>query len=707
MLAWFAGNHVAANLMMAVLLIGGGFVATSTKVMVFPDIDPRTITVTVPYPGATPVEVEESVCRRIEEAVAGVEGIKRLRSVSREGTGTVTAELEDDADDREVLDDVKSAVDQIQNFPPEDAEQPRVVDAERVNPVITIAIHGGGSEKTLRELAYRVRDDLGALEGVSKLKVDGARRYEIAVEVSERALREHKLRFEDVSRAVSLFSLNLPGGTIRTEGAEILLRTSGQAYRRLDFEGIVMRTRPDGTRLLLRDIATVVDAFEDVERLSLFNGQPAVFVEVSRVGDQRVLDVEGKVKEYVGTLALPTGVEATTWSNRADTLRSRMSLLLRNGLLGLVLVFGCLVLFMNLRLAFWTTMGIPISFLGAFLFLPAFDASINMISLFAFILVLGIVVDDAIVVGENIFSKREQGLPPLRAAVEGVREVLVPASVAVLTTIVAFLPLYFTPGFFGDILWVVPIVVIACLMVSLFEAAFILPSHLGTGSAKPPRGLLPLIQGGFRGALRWFVHAIYLPVLRLALRGRYVTVAIGLVTLALTGALVYGGVIKSVLFPRIDGENVSVSVRMANGTPAVETQRVLDHILAAAEQTRHDFDEDAADDAPSVFRNVAAVLGDNALSRGGGGPHGGGPEESGANVAEVKIELSPSEDRTAASSEIEAKWRKLIGEIPGATSVSFRSGLLAAGDDISVELAHADLARLLQATEALKGRIAE
>ncbi|MDH3591536.1 MAG: efflux RND transporter permease subunit, partial [Planctomycetota bacterium] len=477
-LAWFAANHVAANLFMF-LLMGGGIVSLlNLKVLVFPPLDPKTVTVTVPYPGATPAEIEESISRRVEEAIIGVEGIKRVRSVAREGVGTITAEVEDGADDREVLDDVKAAVDQIQTFPPEDAEEPKIVDTDVQENIITLALHGKASERTLRELAYRVRDDLMTLPQISQIRVTGVRDYEIGIEVSERSLRARGLTFEEVSRAVKAFSVNLPGGSIRTKDAEILLRADGQAYRRLDFEEIVLRTQPDGTKILLRDVADIRDDFEDVDQQTLFNGEPAVLLDVKRVGDQRSLDIEDEVKSYLKELSLPHGIEATIWNNRGDILRDRISLLVRNGLMGLVLVFGCLVLFMDLKLAFWTTMGIPISFLGAMMVLPLFGASINMISLFAFILVLGIVVDDAIVVGESIFHKRQQGIPPLRAAVEGLKEVIAPASVAILTTVVAFLPLYFTPGFFGKILWVVPVVVVSVLIISLFEAVFILPAHL-------------------------------------------------------------------------------------------------------------------------------------------------------------------------------------------------------------------------------------
>ena len=425
-LAWFARNHVAANLLMVALMALGLALALTSKVNVFPDIDPRTISVSVVYPGATPEEVEEGISRRVEEAVAGIQGIKRVRSTSSEGRGSVSLELEDDADKSKVLDDVKSAVDGIQNFPPQDAETPIVQDATQLRKVLTVALWGDASERTLRELAFRLRDDIASLDGISIVSVEGVRDYEIGIEVSERSLRTFGLTFAEVAQAVRQYSVNLPAGSIRTDQGEILLRTSAQAYDGLDFARLIVRTQPDGMVIRLGDVAEIVDSFTDVDTASTFNGQPAAYVAVRSVGKQQVLDIETKVKAFAETWPTPEGVQASIWGNRADGLRGRIDLLLRNGLMGLVLVFFVLVLFLDLRLAFWTTMGIPISFLGAFLFIAAAGASIDMISLFAFILVLGIVVDDAIVVGENIFAKREEGLVDEEAAIAGLREVVSP-----------------------------------------------------------------------------------------------------------------------------------------------------------------------------------------------------------------------------------------------------------------------------------------
>ena len=703
--AWFANNHVAANLLMLLLIVGGLITALNMTVEIFPEIDPRTITVNVPYPGSTPDEVEESINRRIEEAITGIEGIKKVRSVAAEGAGTVTAELEDGVNDREILDDVKSAVEKIQNFPPQDADDEVVTDTSATQAVITIALYGDTSERSLRELAFSVRDDITSLDGISIANVSGVRNYEIGVEVSELSLRKYNLTFLEVANAVRDFSVNLPGGTIRSEGGEILLRTDSQAYDQSDFEKIVLRSNADGTILRLSDVAKIDDGFESVDQISLFNGSSAAFVDVLQVGDQKVLDIEEKVKSYVNSISLPEGIKATTWANSADVLRSRIDLLVRNGLMGVVLVFAVLVLFLNLKLAFWTTIGIPISFLGAFLLIAALGGTINMVSLFAFIVVLGIVVDDAIIVGESIYSKREQGVSGVNAALEGMREVMVPVTVGMLTTIFAFVPLLFTSGFLGQILSIIPIVVVSVLLISLIEAFMILPAHLSNVRVNNIDGAIPLVQAKLRSKLQSFIYNVYTPILCWALRMPYVIVAIALSILILTIGALNNGQIKTVFFPSIDGDDIAGKLRMPNGTPATETEQIIRHMLAMAEKTRNKYDGNLESNGDSIFQNISANVGSTPFS-GRGGPGGTQSSSSGSHFGEVKIELSASESRLYSASEIEAHWRELIGEIPGA-QITFYSNLLDAGEDINVELSHANFESLLIATEQLKNVLSD
>jgi len=701
---WFASNHVAANLLMAALLVFGSVFALRTRVTVFPEIDPHTISVSVVYPGATPAEVEEGICRRVEEALAGIEGIERVRSVASEGSGAVTAELDDRAVDALVLDDVKAAVDALRDFPPKDAENPRVVDVELVQPVVTIAIHGEASERTLRELAQRIRDELSALDGITQVDVQGVRDYEVAIEVSEVELQRRGLSFQEVAAAVAAASVNLPGGAIRAAEGELLLRMDAQAYVARDFEDIAVRAGPDGSVVRISDVADVRDGFEDLDVASRFNGRPAAYVAVKAVGDQQVLTLERVVQDYVATLAVPAGIEVEVWRNQADILKSRIELLLRNGLIGLVLVFAVLVLFLDLRLAFWTTMGIPISFLGAFLFISASGATINMISLFAFILVLGIVVDDAIVVGESIFALREAGVPAREAALQGLRSVIVPVVIGVLTTMIAFLPLYFTTGFFGDILWVVPIVVISVLFLSLIESLLILPAHLSGGRVVHRRGTLTLVQDRLRNGLRIFVERVYVPSLRVALRARYVTAAAAIGLFLLTVGVVRGGHVRFVLLPTIDADDVSARLEMLLGTPTVESAAALERVVQAAEAARRELEPDVPIAESRLVRRVAATLGSQPF--GASGTPDAKAGMVGSHVAEVAIALLPSEDRTVTSADFVARWRAKSGELVGATSLEFTSTLLTAGNDVQVELSHVDVNQLRAAAEAVKAHLA-
>jgi multidrug efflux pump subunit AcrB len=532
-LAWFANNHVAANLLMLLILTGGILNLLTSKTELFPDISVEIITITVPYLGASPAEVEQGVCLRVEEAVAGIEGIKRLRSTAAEGAGTVIAELEEGADNQKVLDDITAAVDRIITFPAE-TEKPIVTEITTRNKVLTIMVYGDTSERTLKNLAEQMRDDLTAMKNISQVDVTGIRNYEISIEVSEKNLRKYGLSFSQVASAVSRSSLDLPGGSVKTHGGEILIRTKGQKYVGQEFEDIIVLTRNDGTKLYLRDIAAVIDGFEDSDVSTRFDGKRAAMLQVSRVGKEDVLDIADTVKEYIDKQKsdLPAGVSSAIWFDQSVMLRSRMNLLMRNACIGLVCVFLCLSIFLDLSLAFWTTMGIPISFMGAFWLMPYFDVSINMISLFAFILSLGIVVDDAIVVGENIFSYRQKGMSPVQAAIIGVKEMTGPVVMAVLTTVIAFMPLLYLAGLLGKFIRVIPVVVICVLMFSLVEALCILPAHLSGR-------VISIKRGGFLGpvdrfhkmvrkGLDKFIYGKFVKVVETAVTWRYVTLDDGL-----------------------------------------------------------------------------------------------------------------------------------------------------------------------------------
>ncbi len=709
-LGFMASNHVAANILMLVLLVGGAFALVRLPVEVFPDLPTQTITVTVPYLGAAPAEVEEGVCMRVEEAIAGIEGIDRIRSLAQEGMGTVIVELEDDADTRRVLDDIKAAVDRIETFP-EQTEKPVVAEVLSRTQTITLVLHGDVPEATLKYLAEQIRDDLTAMPQISQAEIKGTRRFEISIEVPEENLRKYGLSFARVADAVRRNSLDIPGGTIRSRGGEILIRGKGQRYWGRDFADIVVLARPDGTRIRLGDIATIRDAFEDVDLDSRFDGSPAVSIQVYRVGDQKALHITDAVHAYVRELRdrLPEGVKLDTWEDRSEILRSRIDLLLRNGRLGLVLVFLSLAAFLDLRLAFWTTMGIPVSFLGAMLILTHLGVTINMISLFAFIVALGLVVDDAIVVGENIFNYREQGVPPLEAAVRGVREMSIPVIFSVLTTVAAFVPLAYTAGRMGQIMKTIPKVVVAVLLISLVEALFILPAHLAGSRARRIPGPIARLQGRIRGALRGFVEGPYARLLEFSLHHRYATLATAIALLMVTVGFIAGGHVKFTFMPTVDADNMIAELTMPRGTPMEVTEAVAARIEEAALQVAREYDGDRPEGAPSVIRHISTIIGQQprAARVAAGGHSEGVGGDTGGHLAEINVELLDSERRGIPSPELASRWRELVGEIPGASSLTFSSNLFSVGEDINIELSHRDFATLVKAADALKNAVLE
>jgi multidrug efflux pump subunit AcrB len=744
-IAWFSANHVAANLVMLFFIIAGLFSLMRMKIEIFPELDPDMVTVQVPYLGASPAEVEEGVCIKVEEAIAGVEGIKELRSLAFEGVGVVTAEINPDANDAEVLDDIKNEVDRIDTFP-EQTEQPIISEAVVREQTVFVTLWGDVPEKTLKYLAEQVRDELTALQRnqvpgpapswavgplkglhllqqrlkdpnpITQVNLTGDRPFEISIEVSEQNLRRHGLSFDQVAAAVGRSSLDLPGGSIETEGGEILIRTKGQKYRGYEFEDIVVLTRSDGTKVYLNEVASIIDGFEDTDVYSRFNGHRAVSVRVFRIGDQNALDVADVTRRYVEAKKndLPEGVNIDVWLDRSVYLKGRMNLLLRNAAIGLVLVFCCLLLFLDARLAFWTTMGIPMSFMGAFVFLPWMDVSVNMISLFAFIVVLGIVVDDAIVVGENIFAYRQKGLSPLDASIKGAREMAMPVTLAVLTTIAAFAPLYFTAGDMGKILRIMPLVVISVLALSLVESLWVLPAHLNRKARKRKYGPLGQLQSLIRRGLDWVIQGPYQWLARQAVAARYLTICSALAVLVLVFGLVRGGIIKFDFFPPVESDYVVAALTMAQGTPADQTEHIVEQLENAAFAT---LDQMTAEvrrrhpDAPRQYKHISTTIGNQPFSAmGGGGPGArSGVSESGGHLAEIIVELLASEQRQISAKEMENRWRKRVqpDDLAGASELTIESSIFSSGEPINYELSHRNFDTLIRAADLLKQRLAQ
>jgi multidrug efflux pump subunit AcrB len=699
-IAWFAENHVTANLLMIFLLVAGTVTGITMKLEVFPETSLDRISISMAYPGASPAEVEEAIVRRIEENVAGLAGIKRIDSVAREGFGTVNIEVMADWDLKELLDEVKAEVDRITIFPDE-AEEPVVREVTRRTQVINVAVYGDALESTIKHLTEKIKDDIINLPDITYAELSGIRQAEIHIEISEKTLRRFGLTLSQVAQAVREASLDLPAGSVKTAGGEILVRTKGRRYYAADYEDVAVITRADGSKVTLGQIANLKDGFEDVDLTSQFQGKPSGVIEVYRVADQNALTVADTVKRYIEEIrpSLPAGVEIDFYRDRSEILRSRINLLLRNLTIGLVLVSILLGVFLNLRLAFWVTLGIPISFAFGIWLLPRFDVSINMISLFAFITVLGIVVDDAIVIGENIFRKQDEGIAGLSGAVQGAVEVGRPVIFAVLTTIVAFWPLLLGTGTMGKVMRNIPIVVIVVLLGSLVEALLILPAHLSRGKqGKTDRATRSMEEKRVARLLKRVIRGPYAGLVNFCVRWRYATVALGIAMLLLTIGVYKGGWIKFTLFPKIESDRLTCALTMPAGTPMERTKEIVTHLERSAREVLAEVDKTRPKGSPPLFEHSRALIG--RLS-GGHGPMAAGPQV-GSHLAQITINLLEGEQRDIRATKLTALWRKKIGVIPDAESISFQSSLFSAGNPIEVHLSLDDHDQLLAAADELK-----
>jgi multidrug efflux pump subunit AcrB len=694
--AWFAGNHVAANLLMIFLLLAGAVTAMTMKIEVFPETDLDIISITTEYAGASPAEVEEAVLRRVEERVAGLAGIERIDSNAREGFGTVTIEVMKDWDVKRLLDDVKSEVDRITTLPDE-AEKPEVRSITRRSRVINVAVFGNAREAVIKNLADKIKDDITNLPGITLAEVYGVRKSEIAIEISEETLRRYGLTLGQVAEAVRKGSLDLPAGRIKTSAGEILIRTKGRRYNARDYLDVAVLTRADGSKVTLGQIAELTDSFEDTDLSARFQGKPAAMIQVYRVADQSALKVAQTVKDYLEEvrIGLPAGVDVAFYSDRSEILKSRLNLLLKNLAIGLVLVSIMLGLFLNLRLAFWVTLGIPISFAFCLLLLPRVDVSINMISLFAFIMVLGIVVDDAIIIGENIYRKQEEGYGSLKAAVEGALEVGRPVIFSVLTTMVAFWPLTMAAGTMGKIMRNIPIVVVLVLAGSLVESLFVLPAHLERSAGKSAiRDAGKIKETRVGRWLKAFIRGPYARLINFCVNWRYAVVTLGLVLLLLCFGVWKAGWIKFIFFPRVEGNTMRCYVTMPVGTPVERTREVINHIEAAALATVAEADRERPQDAPALMEYNLLMIGAHS---GRGATRG-----TGGHLAQIWINLVNSEDREVSTSALTRRWRKKVGRIPDAESITFRSEIHGAGNPIEIHLSLDDNDQLIAAADDLK-----
>ncbi len=692
LIAYFAKNPVAGNLLMVILLAGGFLSALGLTAQVFPTTDPGTVSISVAYPGATPTEVEEGITRRVEEAVFGIEGVDRVISRASENLGSITLELKDFVDADKVRDDAEAAVEQLIDFPPEDAEQPKITRAQTLSDVLTIVVSSEMGERELRRGAEIVEEELLALPGVSLVSLLGAKDYEIAIEISEDSLRRYDLTMSQVADTIRRSSINLSSGQIKTQGGDLLLRTNTKRTSGEAFENIVLRANSDGGVLRVSDVANVRDGFVDIDLTNQFNGRDSVLIKVQKSEVEDVLAIATTIKTFLQGYIPPPGIDVSVWDDQTDVLQDRIGLLLRNGLLGFALVFLFLVIMLDLRLALWVAMGVPISFLGAFLFFDAFAININMISLFALIIVLGIVVDDAVVVGESIISEQENGKTAMQAAMDGVNAVIGPVMVGVLTTMAAFAPLLFVTGTFGQILGVVPVVVILVLAISLIEAFLILPSHLANGG-QWSRWPLDKIQRAVSAKIDRFRTLILAPAVARAVHYRYLTLVGGIVLLVLAGSLVGSGAVRFLFFPALEANSIRATVEFPIGTPFESTQGAANRMVEAAKAVNARLDGVA-------FESISVTVGGQ--TRSGGGPGGGSGLTIASHLASIKITLGPEPPRTQSAKELERLWRTEVGDIVGVERLSYIAEFFGGQADIDFELSHQNRGILEQAVSSLR-----
>ena len=707
-IGWFVDNPVAANLMMFIFLVGGAISLATMHREEFPSIEPGIVSVTVPYLGAAPEEVEQAVCIRIEESVEGVRGIDRMQSFANEGVCTVILELESDADDGKVMNEIKSRVDGISTFPRE-TEKPIISALAFNGQTILVALSGETDEATLKQNADQIRDDISALDGISQVAVNYSRPYEISIEVSENTLRQYNLTLSSVANAIRSASLDLPGGSIKTAGGEILLRSKGQAYRGDEFRDIVVLTRPDGSNITLDEIATINDGFEEGYLSATFNGEPAMIITVYRVGDEDTITSAQAVKDYIKRLepSLPEGLNLTVWIDESVALNRRIEALTKNAYAGLALVLLILTLFLRFKVAMWVAAGIPIAVMGALWVFPLFGINISSLTVLAFILVLGIVVDDAIVVGERVFSHETSDRNHREAAINGTYEVSVPVIFGVLTTVAAFLPILLMGSRMGEFFSVIGWVVVICLVFSILESQLILPAHLAhrktenyfmSNTQFVKRWIK--FQSIFADGLTNFARNVYRPFLIKTLEWRWITWALSTAVLVLAIALIASGRVIFQFFPAVDGDRIYATLTMPEGINVEATEAGAKQIEDAARELGRQLDGELGfKNGESAFQNILASIGSNAARSNGPPSRGAG----GSHLAEVVLELVPVEDRAGiTATELSDRWRKMVGPIPDAVELQFNASSFSAGQPLLIKLKGRDVEELRLAAASLR-----
>ena len=707
-IAYMAGNSVAANLLMWAIIAAGLVSLTGLEREAWPTFPFYHVEVSMPYPGATPEEVEESIIAKIEDQVSGLDDVKAVKSVAAPGMASVRIQMDSRTDMARALDDIESAVNRVQSFPA-GADRPQFREMTNRQSMMRLIVYGDVPERSLKELAYQIEDDLTMLPSVSQVEVSGVRKYEISIEVPLHRLRALGLTLPDIANTIHRSSLDLSAGSIDTQESQVRVRTLGQNYDQQDFEDIVLLSGSDGTVLRLGDIAEVRDGFQETDLIVRHQNHPAVFVEVYRADDEHVMDVATIVREHLANEvvpALPDGVGITIWNDESQAYEERAALLLKNGILGLLLVLIALSLFLEIRLALWVAFGIVVSGLGALAVMLVLDFAINTISLFSFVLAIGIVVDDAIVVAEHIQYERKRGTPGVAAAIRGTRRIKVPLIFAVLTSVVAFVPLLFIPGGVGKVWESLPVILIAMLLVSLVESLLVLPNHLS--HLRDPEGvstrafsrLFTRIQGRADVLLNRFVQGPLDRALRFATDQPVVTMAGAVGMLVLSISLVPAGIIPTTLAADVEGDYATVTLDMPDGTTASRTYEVAKELEASGHRVIERLSWDRPKDAPPLLSGVIVTVGQRPRIQGGGlNPAPTlNPE---ANIATIEFKLLSAQQRRVSTVAFVQAWREEVGVLPYVRGITFSGELIDLGNPVEAVLSHPDPERLAQIADSV------
>jgi multidrug efflux pump subunit AcrB len=686
--------------MVTILFLGLGSLSQKIPLEVFPSIEPRWINVTVAVPGTLPQDIETSVSIKLEEAVFDLEGIEELSSRSQEGSATLTVQVDDSYNPRDLLADVKNRIDSINNLPT-DAERPIVSLAKLQREVISVAVSGDLSEQEIRQEAERVQDELLQIPGITQVELDDVRDYEFSIEVSESTLQRYGLSLAQIAERIQQSSLDVSAGTLKRRGGDLLIRAMGQAYSTSDFGDIIIESTTDGRLLKLKDIARIKDGFVESQTLSRFNGERVALVEIYRVGDQSAIEVSDKVRAYLEETKdkLPQGLSLTPWRDWSKIVKKRLQTLTNNAIQGGILVMLLLTLFLRPAIAFWVVIGIPVSFMGALIFMPFFGATINIISLFGFIVILGIVVDDAIVTGENIYSHLRRSDNGVEAVINGTKEVAVPVTFGILTTVAAFLPIAFIEGVRGQLFAAIPVVVIPILLFSLIESKLVLPAHLKHLKLNHlkddhERSRIEVWQERFADSFENMVLHYYRPALGYVLQYRYAFLTFFISLIVVIWVLLSSGWMKFIFFPKVQSEVARAVLSMPVGTPFSDTDRHIQHILSVAQGLQEKYVDEGS--GQPIIQNILATSGSSGRS-------------NASHYGRVIFDITPPEDRvsTLTSRELVNEWRRGVGQIPGAESLTYRAEIGRVSDPIDIQFRGQNFEQLARIVELTKQKLAE